>query len=81
METGTTPTAGPSTPTAGPSAANPLAANDQSTLVKNISYRDTVNKIDNTQARNQRGQNFLESTRLDDESAVEVCLMEETSTE
>ena len=66
------------TPTAGPSAANPPAADDQSTLVKDVSSMVPVNKIDKTQARHQGGQNFLESTRLDDESAVEACLMEET---
>merc|ERR1712051_333667 len=37
-----------------------------------------VRNIDKTQTRHQVEQNFFESTRLDDENAVEACLREET---
>ena len=37
-----------------------------------------VSNIDKTETRHPVEQNFLESTRLDDENAVESCLREET---
>ena len=63
-----------------PAAEPPSAADDLSTLVRDVSSMVPVSKIDKTQERNQVGQNFLESTRLDDENAVEVCLREDTKT-
>ena len=65
------------TPTAGSSDAN-TPADDLSTLVRDISSMVPVSNIDKTQARHPVEQNFLESTRLDDETAVEACLREET---
>ena len=66
------------TPTAESSDANTPAADDLPTLVRDISSMVPVSNIDKTQARHQGGQNFFESTRLDDENAVEACLREET---
>ena len=90
-----------STQTAGPSDANPRAADDLSSLVRDISSVVPVSKIDKTataeldptgvykkaeldptgvykKAAHQVGQNFLESTRLDDENAMEADLREDT---
>ena len=54
------------------------SVDDLPTLVRDISTMVPVSNIDKTQARHQGGQNFFESTRLDDENAVEACLREET---
>ena len=67
-----------STPTAETTDANTSAADDLSTLVKDISSVVPVSKIDTMQTRNPVGQSFLESTRRDEaETEEETKLVEE----
>ena len=67
-----------STPTAEATDANTTAADDLSTLVKDISSVVPVSKIDTMQAGNPVGQSFLKSTRWEEAETEEECLREET---
>ena len=67
-----------STPTAEATDANTTAADDLSTLVKDISSVVPVSKIDTMQAGNPVGQSFLKSTRREEAETEEECLREET---
>ena len=58
--------------------ANTPAADDLSTLVKDISSVVPVSKIDTMQTRHPVGQSFLKSTRREEAETEEECLREET---
>ena len=67
-----------STPTAETTDANTAAADDLSSLVKDILSVVPVSKIDTMQAGNPVGQSFLKSTRREEAETEEECLREET---